>query len=82
MSKTKNDMLDFFKSAFGADGYARFHDVQTFKRKLNIGSIVELNDSKKGKFYVIMAEARDEKVVDQLVKKLPKKVKTPLKRVM
>lgn len=70
MSKIKDEMIDTIKSFFGVDGYVRFHDVKTFKRKLNIGSIIELNDSKRGRFYVLMAEARDETVVDQLKKKI------------
>jgi len=72
MSKNKDEMVSFFKNAFGVDGYVRFHSPATFKRKMNVGSIIELNDSKRGRFYVLMAEARDETVVSQLKKKIEK----------
>lgn len=68
MSKIKDEMIDFFKEMFGADGYGRFHDPRLFKRKLNIGSIIELNDIKKGRFYVLIAEGRGDETVEAQLK--------------
>lgn len=75
MTKIQEEMKQHFRNMFGVDGYIRFHSKEKFNRKLNIGSIIELNDSKRGRFYVILAEAKDDTVLDQVKEKIEKKQK-------
>lgn len=59
MPLTKKEQLknveEFFKAAFCVDGEAKFlHNKQDFK----IIGVVELNDSKRGKFYIAKVESK------------------------
>ena len=45
----KKEILDFYKQAFCVDGDVR---LRTDKQNFNIDGIIELNDSKRGQFFI------------------------------
>ncbi len=61
MNKEKKRVIEFFKAAFCVDGKGKIIKNEGFEID---GGVVELNDSKRGKFYV----ARVKKKTKQLLK--------------
>lgn len=56
MSKELKEVLDFYKSAFCVDGGVK---ALPTTKNFRITAVVELNDSKRGKFYVGRLEQKE-----------------------
>lgn len=53
--KKKQEVLIFFKYAFHVDGDVKIVDKERFK----VETVIELNDSKRGKFFIGMLKRGD-----------------------
>jgi len=63
MTNSEKEVIDFYKNAFCADGVVKIVRVTPLK-DFEVSSVIELNDSKRGKFYVarvIKKEDSDDK---------------------